>query len=69
MMYDVMKFALTDLLDEAACYEYLLQALHPEGLACPHGHPLPPTARPSASFAPPGPGREIQMWRPFKSGG
>lgn len=37
----MMKFALTDLLDEKACYEYLVQALHPAGLACPHGHPLP----------------------------
>jgi hypothetical protein len=39
----MLKFALTDLLDEQACYEYLLQALHPQGLQCPKGHPLPTT--------------------------
>lgn len=37
----MMKFALTDLMDETACYEYLLQALHPAGLTCPKGHLLP----------------------------
>jgi hypothetical protein len=30
-----MDFPLTGLMDEVACYERLVQALHPEGLACP----------------------------------
>ena len=31
----MMKFDLTDLLDEKACYEYLKALLHPGGLYCP----------------------------------
>lgn len=38
----MIQFALTDLLDEQACYDYLLKALHPRGLPCPNGHRLPP---------------------------
>ena len=34
-------FPLDGLLDEQACYDFLVQSLHPEGLHCPHGHPLP----------------------------
>ena len=30
-----MDFPLADLLDESACYDYLVEALHPDGLACP----------------------------------
>ena len=30
-----MDFPLLDLLDEQACYDFLLDALHPDGLACP----------------------------------
>lgn len=30
-----MDFPLTDLLDEDACYDFLVDALHPDGLACP----------------------------------
>ncbi len=37
----MINFALTEMLDEQACYNYLLQALHPNGLHCPQGHPLP----------------------------
>jgi len=37
-----MQFPLDTLLDEQACYDFLLQVLHPDGLACPHGHPLAP---------------------------
>jgi len=37
----MMRFPVTDLLDEEECYRYLLDALHPEGLHCPNGHPLP----------------------------
>jgi transposase-like protein len=34
------------MLDEEACYHYLVAALHPEGLHCPLGHPLPPDQAP-----------------------
>ena len=34
-------FPLQSLMDEQACYEYLLSVLHPQGLHCPQGHPLP----------------------------
>ncbi len=37
----MMRFSITDLLDEQECYNFLLQALHPDGLKCPEGHPLP----------------------------
>jgi transposase-like protein len=30
-----MDFPLLDLLDDAACYDFLLASLHPEGLRCP----------------------------------
>ena len=36
-----MQFPLTNLLDEQAWYDLLLQILHPNRMACPHGHPLP----------------------------
>ena len=42
----MMQFPLDTLLDEQACYDYLLQVLHPNGLACPHGHQLPPDQAP-----------------------
>ncbi len=38
----MMPFPLDTLLDEQACYDFLLHVLHPDGLACPHGHQLPP---------------------------
>lgn len=41
-----MRFPLTDLLREQDCYEYLLRILHPEGLKCPAGHPLPDAQAP-----------------------
>jgi len=37
----MMQFPLNTLLDEQACYDFLLRVLHPSGLACPSGHPLP----------------------------
>jgi len=37
----MMQFPLTDLLDEQKCYDHLLRTLHPDGLRCPDGHPLP----------------------------
>ncbi|WP_250126665.1 IS1595 family transposase [Chroococcidiopsis sp. CCMEE 29] len=36
-----MLFPITDLLDEQECYNYLLHVLHPNGLCCQLGHPLP----------------------------
>ncbi len=37
----MMVFPIQDLLDEAACYAFLVHHLHPEGLHCPNGHPVP----------------------------
>lgn len=37
----MLRFPLTDLLDPQDCYAYLLNSLHPDGLHCPAGHPLP----------------------------
>ena len=37
----MLQFPLDDLLDEAACYAFLLRVLDPDGLRCPHGHALP----------------------------
>src|SRR6478752_491290 len=37
----MIQFPLTTLLDEQAWYDFLLQVLHPTGLACPHGHLVP----------------------------
>ncbi len=37
----MMRFPLTDLLDPQECYTYLVGILHPDGLRCPSGHPLP----------------------------
>jgi Zn ribbon nucleic-acid-binding protein len=31
-----MDFPITELMDESACYEFLVRLLHPDGLACPH---------------------------------
>jgi transposase-like protein len=42
----MMQFPLTILLDEQACYDFLLHILHPTGLACPYGHQLPPDQAP-----------------------
>jgi len=40
------RFPIHELLDESQCYQFLLDMLHPEGLQCPHGHPLPPDQAP-----------------------
>lgn len=34
-------FPIQSLMDEQACYHYLLEVLHPQGLCCPQGHLLP----------------------------
>ena len=36
----MMAFPITELLDEQACYEFLLRVLHPKGLQCPVGQSL-----------------------------
>ena len=35
-----MDFPIDHLLNEQACYDWLVELLHPEGLCCPDGHPL-----------------------------
>ena len=42
----MIRFPLTDLLNEQECYEYLLHTLHPQGLCCKNGHALPPEQAP-----------------------
>ena len=37
----MMQFPITELLDEQKSYQYLWHTLHPNGLSCPAGHPLP----------------------------
>ncbi len=37
----MLQVPLDDLLDEQACHDFLLRVLHPDGLHCPQGHPLP----------------------------
>ncbi len=37
----MMAFPIQGLMDEQACYDYLLAGLHPDGLHCPQGHALP----------------------------
>jgi transposase-like protein len=36
----MITFPIQSLMDEQACYEYLLEVLHPQGLRCPQGHSL-----------------------------
>lgn len=40
------RFSLTELLDAQESYNFLLKTLHPDGLKCKHGHPLPPDQQP-----------------------
>lgn len=49
----MIRFALTEMLDEQACYNYLLKALHPNGLHCPLDHPLPPSQAPHSRLRAP----------------
>ena len=42
----MLLFPLDGLLDEQACHDWLLNALHPAGLSCPRGHRLPEGQRP-----------------------
>ncbi len=34
----MIAFPITELMDEQACYEFLVSVLHPKGLQCPVGH-------------------------------
>ena len=36
----MIAFPIQSLMDEQACYDYLLSVLHPDGLRCPQGHRL-----------------------------
>ena len=49
----MIAFPIGDLLDEQACYDFLLKHLHPEGLRCPKGHALPAGAFPHDRHRPP----------------
>ena len=42
----MIRFPISDLLDPQECYEYLVCVLHPNGLHCKAGHPLPPDQAP-----------------------
>ena len=42
----MLHWPLTEVLDDQACYEWLLHHLQPHGLHCPRGHLLPPTQAP-----------------------
>ena len=37
----MIRFPLTDWLNQQECYYFLLDILHPQGLCCPYGHLLP----------------------------
>lgn len=37
----MMRFPISELLNPSECYDYLLRVLHPQGLTCKAGHPLP----------------------------
>ena len=42
----MMKFPITDLMNQKECYNFLLNILHPNGFGCPNGHQLPPEQKP-----------------------
>jgi transposase len=42
----MMKFPIADLMNQQECYDFLLNILHPNGLRCPSGHPLPSEQKP-----------------------
>ena len=42
----MLSFPIHELMDEQKCYDYLRQVLHPDGLKCPRGHPLPAGQQP-----------------------
>lgn len=42
----MIQFPITNLLSQQECYDFLMEILHPNGLKCPCGHPLPPNQAP-----------------------
>jgi len=36
----MMDFPMARVIDEQACYDWLVELLHPDGLCCPRGHPV-----------------------------
>ena len=42
----MIRFPISELLDPQECYDYLVRVLHPKGLHCKAGHPLPPDQAP-----------------------
>ena len=42
----MIQFPIEKLMDEQACYDYLLELYHPDGLKCPCGGPLPDDQKP-----------------------
>ena len=42
----MIQFPITNLLGQQECYAFLMEILHPDGLKCPRGHPLPPDQAP-----------------------
>ena len=34
----MLEFPITELMDDQACYDFLIGVLHPKGLCCPEGH-------------------------------
>jgi transposase len=42
----MIRFPISDLLNPQECHDYLLRVLHPDGLKCKAGHPLPPDQAP-----------------------
>lgn len=42
----MIRFPITELLNEQECYYFLLNSLHPQGLCCPCGHHLPASQSP-----------------------
>jgi hypothetical protein len=64
----MMQFPLDTLLDEQAWYDFLLRVLHPNGLACPHGHQLPADQAPHEKAARAESGLPLpHVWRGQKS--
>lgn len=41
-----MRFPITDLLSKQECHDFLFHTLHPDGMKCPNGHPLPQNQAP-----------------------
>ena len=49
----MLDFPVLDLIPEDLCYQKLVDTLHPRGLCCPNGHPLPTDQAPPDRYRPP----------------